>query len=85
VTWIEIARPPYVTDVVRCSSCGMTIPARYWDAGEGLTNPYCSPACLELEARVSALRERYGGGSPFPSRAGVCRPVAERYYERSKE
>jgi hypothetical protein len=56
---MELDRPLYVTEPVRCSCCGVTIPRRYWDIGQGLGRPYCSPACQVLEARLATLRNRY--------------------------
>jgi hypothetical protein len=64
--WRELERPPYVTDVVRCSCCGVMVARRYWDAGDGLARPYCSPECTALEERVAALAERYEPPA-FPS------------------
>jgi hypothetical protein len=63
--WVELARPPYATDPIRCSCCGVMIPRRYWDVGAGLARAYCTPSCRLLEERVESLR----GRRPTPPRS----------------
>lgn len=70
--WVEIERPPYVTDPVCCACCGVMIPRRYWDVGSGLTRPYCSVECVALERRVGRLAERHRvARNSFPSLSRV--------------
>lgn len=66
--WVEIERPPYADQPLYCHACGAMIPRRYWDPGNG--DPYCGPACRDLERRVEALTTRFPHATRPPVNRG---------------
>jgi LDH2 family malate/lactate/ureidoglycolate dehydrogenase len=75
--WVDVEAAPYETDVRHCRSCGAMTAGRYWQTEDDDGGAFCSPECAALEVRVRALRERYGDGAGFPSRANGATATGE--------
>jgi hypothetical protein len=57
--WVELDRPAYATDVIRCDGCGVMIPRRYWQQAAVPAKRHCSPECVALIERVEQLQMRF--------------------------